>query len=93
MSIVVPDMNIVVSLLSSSDALHNAARSAVVAWDRKGARVMLSVVTWTELRVGALRRGPEAERALTAFCRTAVDEIVPSRSQLPMRLLVTARRT
>lgn len=34
-------------------------------------------MSWAELRTGALRRGPDAERALAAFCHAAVDEIVP----------------
>lgn len=34
-------------------------------------------MSWSELRTGALRRGPEAEQALAAFCRLAVDEMVP----------------
>lgn len=77
MSVVVYDTNVLVALLSPTDALHKAAREAALAWDTKGARVVMSTVSWAELRVGAIRRGTDAERALTAFCRSAVDEIVP----------------
>jgi predicted nucleic acid-binding protein len=77
LTLVLYDTNIVVSLLSPTDALHHAAARTAEAWEARGARTAISVVSWAELRTGALRRGPDAEQALAAFCRVAVDEIVP----------------
>lgn len=77
MTLVLYDTNIVISLLSPTDALHTAATRAAEKWEDRGARAALSAVSWAELRTGALRRGSDAEQALAAFCRLAVDEVVP----------------
>jgi predicted nucleic acid-binding protein len=69
---IVCDTNIVVGLLSRTDALHSAAGE----WEARAARVAISAVTWAELRTGAIRQGP-AEGALTAFREAAVDDVVP----------------
>jgi predicted nucleic acid-binding protein len=74
---IVCDTNIVVGLLSRTDALHSAAVQAAGEWEARAARVAISAVTWAELRTGALRQGPAAEGALTAFRVSAVDDIVP----------------
>jgi predicted nucleic acid-binding protein len=74
---IVCDTNIVVGLLSRTDALHSAAVQAAGDWEARAARVAISAVTWPELRTGALRQGPAAEGALTAFREAAVDDIVP----------------
>lgn len=77
LTLVLYDTNVVVALLSPTDALHHAAIQISESWEARGARTALSTVSWAELRTGALRRGPEAEQALAAFCHLAVDELVP----------------
>lgn len=76
MPAVVLDTNVVVALLSPTDALHQAARAAVEEWERNGATFELSVVSWVELLTGALRRGADAVDVLEAFLNTTVDHIV-----------------
>lgn len=77
MTLVVYDTNVVIALLSSTDALHEAALRVAQEWEERGARVVISAVTWAELRTGALRRGPEAEKALGEFRQAAIDEVSP----------------
>jgi predicted nucleic acid-binding protein len=68
---IVLDTNIVVGIRSATDALHTAAVAAATVWDTRRANVVLSAVTWAELRTGALRQGPTAEATLAAFRATA----------------------
>ncbi|WP_433219053.1 type II toxin-antitoxin system VapC family toxin [Microtetraspora malaysiensis] len=77
MLLVMLDTNVVSSLLDPGDALHAEALDAVRRWEDRGASFALSVITWGELLVGALRRGAEAEKALDRFREAAVDRIVP----------------
>lgn len=58
MTLVLYDTNVVVALLSRTDALYNVAMRAAEEWEARGARTAISTVTWAELRTGALRRGP-----------------------------------
>jgi len=74
---VVYDTNIVVALLSQTDSLHEAAVESAVRWEAHGARAVISAVSWSELRIGAMRQSLAAERALIAFRVAAVDDIVP----------------
>lgn len=78
MTLVVYDTNMVVSLLSPTDSLHQSAMSVAQSWEARAARTAVSTITWAELRVGTLRRGPAAEQALNAFRQAAIDEIVPA---------------
>jgi predicted nucleic acid-binding protein len=74
---IVCDTNIVVGLLSRTDALHLAAVRAASEWEIRAANVAISAVTWAELRTGAVRQGRTAESALIAFRTAIVDAIVP----------------
>ncbi|MFC4535432.1 type II toxin-antitoxin system VapC family toxin [Sphaerisporangium dianthi] len=77
MPIVMLDTNVVASLLDPDDALHLDARDAVRRWEDLAASFAISVVTWSELRVGAIRKGAAAEKALAAFRAAAIDRVVP----------------
>jgi predicted nucleic acid-binding protein len=77
MTTVVLDTSIVIALLSPTDALHDAARSAVQQRERDGARFEISAVCWAELLAGAVRRGKEGVRACDAFLAASIDEMVP----------------
>ncbi len=76
MSIIVYDTNIVIALLSPTDTLHEAAITTAQAWETRSADIVISAVTWAELRTGALRRGPDAEKALANFRDHALDDII-----------------
>ncbi|GII83598.1 hypothetical protein Ssi03_15880 [Sphaerisporangium siamense] len=76
MPTVMLDTNIVAGLLDPGDALHEGALDAVRRWEGRAASFAISVITWSELRVGAVRRGPMAEKALAEFRSAAVDRIV-----------------
>jgi predicted nucleic acid-binding protein len=76
MPAVMLDTNIVTGLLNPNDALHAHALDAVRRWETQAGTFTLSVIAWSELRVGALRKGAEAEKALAAFRSSAIDEIV-----------------
>lgn len=70
------DTNVIAGLLNPDDALHGHARDAVRRWEDKAASFAISVITWGELRVGAVRRGAEAERMLGAFRAAVIDRII-----------------
>ncbi|MEU8378836.1 PIN domain-containing protein [Streptosporangium sp. NPDC048865] len=70
------DTNVVIGLLDPDDALHGHASDAVRRWEDKAASFAISVITWGELRVGAVRKGATAERMLGAFRAAAIDRIV-----------------
>jgi predicted nucleic acid-binding protein len=70
------DTNIISSLLNPDDALHLDAFAAVRRWEDRAASFTISVITWSELRVGAARKGVEAEKALAEFRAAAIDRIV-----------------
>lgn len=70
------DTNVIVGLLDPDDALHGRARDAVHRWEDKAASFAISVITWGELRVGAVRKGVAAERMLGAFRAAVIDRIV-----------------
>lgn len=76
-STVVYDTNVIIALLSPTDALHEAATRDVRAWEARQVRVVISAVTWAELRTGALRRGLDAQALLAGFRRVAIDDIIP----------------
>ncbi|MDP9842440.1 type II toxin-antitoxin system VapC family toxin [Streptosporangium lutulentum] len=76
MPTVILDTNIISSLLNPDDALHLDAFAAVRRWEDQAASFAISVITWSELRVGAVRRGAEAEKALAEFRTAALDRIV-----------------
>ncbi|MGS2643663.1 PIN domain-containing protein [Streptosporangium sp. LJ11] len=76
MPTVMLDTNVIVGLLDPDDALHGQARDAVRRWEDKMASFAISVITWGELRVGAVRKGVAAERMLEAFRATVIDRIV-----------------
>lgn len=76
MPTVMLDTNVIAGLLNPDDALHGHARDAVRRWEDKAASFAISVITWGELRVGAVRRGAEAERMLEAFRAAVIDRIV-----------------
>ncbi|MEU4534466.1 PIN domain-containing protein [Streptosporangium sp. NPDC023825] len=76
MPTVMLDTNVIVGLLDPDDALHSQARDAVRRWEDKMASFAISVITWGELRVGAIRKGVAAERMLEAFRAAVIDRIV-----------------
>ncbi|MEV6867809.1 PIN domain-containing protein [Streptosporangium subroseum] len=76
MPTVMLDTNIISSLLNPDDALHLDAFAAVRRWEDRAASFTISVITWSELRVGAVRKGVEAEKALAEFRAAAIDRIV-----------------
>ncbi|MEV0589577.1 PIN domain-containing protein [Nonomuraea sp. NPDC050310] len=71
------DTNVIVSLLNPADARHDDALTAVRAWERRAALFSVSAVTWSELRVGAIRSGHAAVSALREFRDRALDRIIP----------------
>ncbi|WP_285708707.1 PIN domain-containing protein [Microtetraspora sp. NBRC 16547] len=71
------DTNVISGLLDPDDALHRDALDAVRRWEGRAASFAVSVITWSELRVGALRRGAEAEKALDRFRAAAIDRVLP----------------
>lgn len=75
--LVMLDTNIVSGLLDPDDALHQDAVRAVGAWEARGAAFAISLITWGELRVGAIRKGSGAEKALRAFRDAALDAVLP----------------
>ncbi|MFC4586856.1 type II toxin-antitoxin system VapC family toxin [Sphaerisporangium corydalis] len=76
MPTVLLDTNIISSLLDPDDTLHLDALAAVRRWEGEAASFAISVITWSELRVGAVRRGPGAEKALAEFRDSAIDRIL-----------------
>ncbi|WP_436762851.1 type II toxin-antitoxin system VapC family toxin [Streptosporangium sp. V21-05] len=76
MPTVMLDTNVIAGLLNPDDALHGHARDAIRRWEDKAASFAISVITWGELRVGAVRRSAEAERMLEAFRAAVIDRIV-----------------
>ncbi|MEV4382236.1 type II toxin-antitoxin system VapC family toxin [Streptosporangium sp. NPDC049644] len=76
MPTVMLDTNVIAGLLDPDDALHGHARDAVRRWEGKAASFAISVITWSELRVGAVRKGAVAERMLEAFRTAVIDRIV-----------------
>jgi predicted nucleic acid-binding protein len=70
------DTNIISSLLNPDDMLHLDAFAAVRRWEDRAASFTISAITWSELRVGAVRKGVEAEKALAEFRAAAIDRIV-----------------
>ncbi|MEV7966236.1 type II toxin-antitoxin system VapC family toxin [Sphaerisporangium sp. NPDC088356] len=70
------DTNVISGLLDPDDALHLRALDAVRRWEDQAASFAISVITWSELRVGAVRKGVEAEKALAEFRAAAIDRIV-----------------
>lgn len=77
MTVVVLDTSVIIALLSPTDVLHPAARSAVQRRELEGARFETSAVCWAELLAGAFRRGKEAVKACDAFRASSIDEVVP----------------
>ncbi len=75
MPTVMLDTNIVSSLLNPDDALHTCALSAVRRWENRAGTFTISVITWSELRVGAIRKGAQAQTALAEFRAAVIDEI------------------
>jgi predicted nucleic acid-binding protein len=75
MPFVMLDTNVVSSLLDPGDALHSQALGVVQDWEGEGCSFAISAIVWSELRVGAIRRGLEAEKALTEFRAEVLDEI------------------
>ncbi|MFI6458080.1 type II toxin-antitoxin system VapC family toxin [Streptosporangium amethystogenes] len=76
MPTVMLDTNVIAGLLDPGDALHGHARDAVRRWEDKAASFAISVITWSELRVGAVRKGAVAEKMLEAFRAAVIDRIV-----------------
>ncbi|MEU8035542.1 PIN domain-containing protein [Streptosporangium sp. NPDC049078] len=76
MPTVMLDTNVIVGLLDPDDALHGHARDAVHRWESEAASFTISVITWSELRVGAVRKGVAAEKMLAAFRSAVIDRIV-----------------
>ncbi len=76
MPTVMLDTNVISGLLDPDNALHLGALDAVGRWEDQAASFAISVITWSELRVGALRKGVEAEKALAEFRAAAIDRIV-----------------
>lgn len=76
MPTVMLDTDIIAGLLNPDDALHGHARDAVRRWEGKAASFAVSMITWSELRVGAVRRGAAAEKMLEAFRAAVIDRIV-----------------
>ncbi len=74
--LVLLDMNIVSGLLDPGDALHTDAGEAAEAWEARGALFAISLITWSECRVGAIRRGPAAEMALHRFREAGLDDVL-----------------
>ncbi|WP_232326568.1 type II toxin-antitoxin system VapC family toxin [Microbispora sp. ATCC PTA-5024] len=70
------DTNAVAGLLDPDDALNRCTTEAVMAWEDRGASFAVSLITWSELRVGAIRRGQAAEDALRGFRVAVIDEIL-----------------
>ncbi|MFC7381235.1 type II toxin-antitoxin system VapC family toxin [Sphaerisporangium rhizosphaerae] len=77
MPLVMLDTNIISGLLDPDDALNLNARDAVRRWEDQAASFAISVVTWSELRVGVIRKGAAAEKALAAFCSAVIDQVMP----------------
>jgi predicted nucleic acid-binding protein len=71
------DTNIVSSLLNPDDALHACALSAVRRWEDQAGSFTISVIAWSELRVGAIRKGARAQEALAEFRAAVIDEVHP----------------
>lgn len=76
MAEVVLDTNVVIALLSPTDALHQAARAAVQRCEREGARFAMSAISWAELLTGAWRRGADAVKVVERFVAATIDELV-----------------
>ncbi|WP_326641601.1 PIN domain-containing protein [Streptosporangium sp. NBC_01755] len=76
MPTVMLDTNVIAGLLHPDDALHSHARDAVRHWEDKAASFAISVITWSELRVGAVRKGVTAGKMLGAFRAAVIDRIV-----------------
>ncbi|MEU8194282.1 PIN domain-containing protein [Microbispora amethystogenes] len=74
--LVMLDTNIVSGLLDPGDALHADAGEAAEAWEARGASFAISLITWSECRVGAIRKGPAAESALRRFREAALDDVL-----------------
>jgi predicted nucleic acid-binding protein len=70
------DTNVVSGLLNPYDALHGCAAEAVHAWEARGASFVISLITWSELLVGVMRKGPAAESALRKFREAAIDDVL-----------------
>jgi hypothetical protein len=82
MGAVVLDSSVVVSLLSTTDSLHQAAVLAVAQHEAAGHRLLMPAVGWAEVFTGAVRRGAEGVTALRAFRNLVVNEIVPVDEQI-----------
>lgn len=84
--LVLLDTNIVSGLLDPGDALHTDAGEAAEAWEARGALFAISLITWSECRVGAIRRGPAAEMALHRFREAGLDDVLlPSEAAAQIR--------
>jgi predicted nucleic acid-binding protein len=75
--VVLLDTNVIVSLLDPTDGMHGCSRAGVSSWEARGSSYIISTITWSELKVGALVKGDAAERALNRFREAAIDDIVP----------------
>ena len=73
MGLIVCDAGVLIALLDSSDAHHNAARDALAVHIERGDRFVLPVSAYAEILVGPLRRDESAARV--------VEDLV---DQLPM---------
>jgi len=69
------DTSAVVGFLDADDALHSAARSAVLGALRDGERLGASIITWAEALAG-VRLGHQEERVLRAFRLDLALEVV-----------------
>ncbi|WP_326637679.1 type II toxin-antitoxin system VapC family toxin [Streptosporangium sp. NBC_01755] len=76
MPTVMLDTNVIAGLLNPDDALHSHACDTVRRREDKAASFAISVITWSELRVGAVRKGVAAEKMLEAFRAAVIDRIV-----------------
>ena len=73
---VVLDTNIVIGILDPDDSLHGCSTRAFREQEDAGSFFSLSAVTWAELMVGALRKGPAAVDALRVFADRAIEDVV-----------------
>jgi predicted nucleic acid-binding protein len=76
MPAVVLDSNMVIALISSTDALHQPAVLEVAKREAAGYRMLVSAVGWAEVFTGAVRRGTEGVQALRAFQTAVINEVV-----------------
>lgn len=75
MASVVVDAGILLAVLDSSDALHQAATAALREYRQQGDRLILPASAFAEILVGASRLGEDAVERVEAFVDAVIDSV------------------